>query len=222
MASFFLLSDVERKIENGRGVASLSSFSLFSPSKLNSPPALRASKNRHGPLGKMRHKTASFLALALSLLLAAVCYCSSVSAQSNNGNNNNKNSVLLFASPPEAPSLREEPSLRPPPGLPLRVVAKLKPISDPSLQPNVGRRRKRRIETRGGKVFSFVFSISSSRPRISLFSTSTSLKKKREKTPGHRSRSPTSSASPIPRRRSRCLLTRRSPWLSQQRSPRRR
>ena len=90
-------------------------------------PALRARKLWLSP-PKMRRRPASFLALALLLFLVCwLCCCFSAAAQNNSNSNNNKNALLFFASPPEAPSLREAP-FRPPPGAPLRVVSRLKPL----------------------------------------------------------------------------------------------
>ena len=107
-------------------------------------PALRPRKLWLSP-PMMRRRPASFLALALLLFLVCCCCCccSSAAAQNNgNSNSKNKNALLLFfASPPEAPSLREAP-FRPPPGAPLRVISRLKPIDDSSVRPNVRREER--------------------------------------------------------------------------------
>ena len=107
--------------------------------KLFRPPRAR----RPGQsLNTMRHQSAPFIALALFFLFC--CCCPSWSAAQSSGNSsssNAKNALLLFASPPEAPSLREAP-FRPPPGAPLRVVARLKPIDASAVQPNVRNERE--------------------------------------------------------------------------------
>lgn len=115
----------------------------------------------------MRRQSAPLIALALFFTFCCSCCPSSSAAQSNtNNSSNNKNSLLLFASPPEAPSLREAP-FRPPPGAPLRVVARLKQIDDSAVQPNV-REVKRELSV----VF---FSVCVRVPRADAFFFSASL-----------------------------------------------
>ena len=106
----------------------------------------------------MRRRPASLIAL---FFLVCCCCCPSPSSAQNSSNSSSttKNALLLFASPPEAPSLRQAPSFRPAPGAPLRVVARLKPIGDSSVKPNVR-------EIKVGVELSVVFFLFSFAPRL--------------------------------------------------------